>query len=126
MRMLFAIAAGGATGALMRHFISGWVMHRVGTGFPFGTFTVNILGSLMMGFLVTAFALKFQTTQELRGFLTVGMLGSLTTFSTYSLETALLIERGNISGAALYALGSLMVGVTALFTGMWLGRVVVA
>ncbi|TNE63325.1 MAG: fluoride efflux transporter CrcB [Alphaproteobacteria bacterium] len=125
MQMLLAIAVGGATGALLRHYVAGWVMRQLGTGFPYGTFSVNILGSLLMGFLVTAFALRFQATQELRGFLTVGLLGSFTTFSTYSLETVLLIERSDWTGAALYAFGSLIVGVAALFAGIWLGRMVI-
>lgn len=125
MQMLLSIAVGGATGALLRHYTAGAVTRAFGTGFPYGTFCVNILGSLIMGFLVTAFALKFQASQELRGFLTVGLLGSFTTFSTYSLETVLLIERGDWQGAGLYAFGSLFVGVAALFIGMWLGRVLV-
>ena len=78
-----------------------------------------------MGFLITAFALKFETSQELRGFLTVGLLGSFTTFSTYSLEMALLIERGDWTGAATYAFGSMLLGLAALFIGIWLGRVMI-
>lgn len=125
MQMLLAIGVGGALGALSRHFVSGAIMRALGTGFPYGTFAVNVLGSLIMGFLVTAFALKFEATQELRGFLAVGFLGSFTTFSTYSMETALLIERGDFTGAGLYAFGSLLVGVVGLFLGIWLGRVMI-
>ncbi|SDE32632.1 fluoride efflux transporter CrcB [Kordiimonas lacus] len=125
MPMLLAIAVGGAAGALSRHFVAGAIMRALGTGFPYGTFAVNILGSLFMGFLITAFAHKLDITQELRGFLAVGFLGSFTTFSTYSLETVLLIERGDWTGAGLYALGSLLLGVMGLFAGIWLGRVLV-
>ena len=125
MQMLLAIATGGAIGAVSRHYVAGYVFRTFGSGFPYGTFAVNIIGSLLMGFLVTAFALKFQTSQELRGFLTVGILGSFTTFSTYSLETVLLIERGDWTGAATYAFGSMLVGVMALFFGIWLGRVLI-
>ncbi len=123
MQMLFAIAAGGALGALSRHYVAGAITRSFGNSLPYGTFTVNIIGSLLMGLLITGLALRFEATQELRGFLTVGLLGGFTTFSTYSLETALLIERGDLQGAVLYALGSLLVGVLALFAGMWLGRI---
>ncbi|WP_417462080.1 fluoride efflux transporter CrcB [Kordiimonas sp.] len=125
MQMLVAIAAGGAIGALSRHFVAGYVFRALGSSFPYGTFVVNVAGSLFMGFLITAFALKFETSQELRGFLTVGLLGSFTTFSTYSLEMALLIERGDWTGAATYAFGSMLLGLAALFIGIWLGRVMI-
>lgn len=123
MQMLIAIAAGGALGALARHYVAGTVMRATGYGFPYGTFTVNMLGSLLMGVMITAFALKFETSQELRGFLTVGLLGSFTTFSTFSLEGALLIQRGDWYSAALYTAGSLVLGVSCLFAGMWLGKI---
>ncbi len=125
MQMVLAIAVGGAVGALSRHFVAGYIFRALGSGFPYGTFVVNVAGSLFMGFLITAFALKFETSQELRGFLTVGLLGSFTTFSTYSLETALLIERGDWTGAATYAFGSMLLGLAALFVGIWLGRVMI-
>lgn len=124
MHLLIAIAAGGAIGALSRHYVAGAITKALTYGgFPYGTFVVNMLGSLLMGVLITAFALKFENSQELRGFLTVGLLGSFTTFSTFSLEAALLIERGDWQGAVLYMFGSLALGVLALFAGMWLGKV---
>ncbi len=121
--MLIAIALGGATGALLRHFVAVSIMRVLGSGFPYGTFSVNMIGSLIMGVLITGFAMKFEASQELRGFLTVGLLGSFTTFSTFSLETALMIERGDWQGAGLYTFGSLIIGVLSLFAGMWLGKV---
>jgi CrcB protein len=125
MQMLLAIAAGGALGAVSRHYVAGQVLRAVGPGFPYGTMLVNVLGSLLMGLMITAFAVKFETSNELRGFLTVGLLGGFTTFSTYSLEAALLIERGDWTGAALYAFGSMALGLVALFAGIWLGRVLI-
>lgn len=122
MQTLVAIAVGGAAGALSRHFVASAVSKWVGPGFPYGTMTVNVLGSLLMGLLITVLAHKFEAAPELRALLTVGFLGSFTTFSTYSMETVLLMERGDIQGAALYAFGSLAIGVLALLTGMWLGR----
>lgn len=125
MQLIFAIAAGGAIGALARHYVAGSITKALSYGgFPYGTFTVNILGSLLMGVLITAFAMKFENSQELRGFLTVGLLGSFTTFSTFSLEGALLIQRGDWQAAVFYMLGSLVLGVLGLFAGMWLGKII--
>jgi len=121
--MLLAIAAGGAIGALARHFAAGAVTRMLGIGFPYGTFAVNMVGSLLMGVLVVAFALKFEASPAMKGFLTVGLLGSFTTFSTFSLEGTLLIQRGDWQTAFLYTFGSLVVGVICLFVGMWLGKI---
>ncbi len=125
MQTLVAIALGGAFGALSRHFVASAVMKISGGGFPYGTFFVNILGSFLMGLLIIAFAHRFDMTPALRALLTVGFLGSFTTFSTYSMETVLMIEHGEFQSAALYAGGSLIIGVLALIAGMWLGRVIV-
>ncbi|MBL4791043.1 MAG: fluoride efflux transporter CrcB [Kordiimonadaceae bacterium] len=125
MQMVFAIAAGGAVGALLRFYVAGHVVKLLGdNGFPYGTFAVNVIGSLVMGVLITALAVKFEAAPELRGFLTVGILGSFTTFSTFSLETALLIQRGEWHLAMMYIVGSVVVGVLALFAGMWIGKAV--
>lgn len=124
MQTVIAIALGGAIGALSRHYVSVAVMRTAGSDFPFGTFAVNIIGSFIMGLLIILLAHKFEAMPTLRALLTVGFLGSFTTFSTYSLETVLLVERGNLQGAALYAGGSLVAGVLALIAGMWLGRAV--
>jgi len=125
MQLVFAIAAGGAVGAVARHYVAGWITKIMGFGgFPYGTFAVNILGSLLMGVLITAFALKFESSQELRGFLTVGLLGSFTTFSTFSMEAVLLVQRGDWQGALFYVFGSLILGVTGLLAGMWLGKII--
>jgi fluoride exporter len=125
MQLIFAIAAGGALGAVARHYVAARIAKTLAySGFPYGTLAVNMLGSLLMGILITAFALKFEASQELRGFLTVGLLGSFTTFSTFSLEGALLIQRGDWQGAALYMVGSLVLGLAFLFAGMWLGKII--
>lgn len=122
MQTVLAIALGGALGAVSRHFVSNAVMKLFGGSFPLGTFAVNVLGSLALGLLIVLFAHKLQATPVLRPLLAVGFLGSFTTFSTYSLETVLLVERGDIQGAVVYAGGSLIIGVLALMAGMWLGR----
>lgn len=123
MQTLVAIALGGAIGALSRHFVAGAVMRFTGSTFPLGTFAVNVIGSMAMGFLIVAFAHKLNVTPGMRAFLAVGFLGSFTTFSTYSMETVLLVQRGEWAGAVLYSFGSLAIGVLALLAGMWLGRV---
>ena len=125
MQLVLAIAVGGALGAVSRHFVSGAISKLAGIGFPFGTFTVNIVGSLAMGILVTLLAHKVNVSSELRAFLTVGFLGSFTTFSTYSMETVLLFQRGDWTGAAFYSVGSLIIGALALLLGLWLGRLLV-
>lgn len=125
MQLIFAIAAGGALGAVARHYTSNAVAGALGHGgFPYGTFAVNIIGSLLMGLVISAFAVKFEASQEMRAFLTVGLLGGFTTFSTFSMEGALLIQRGDWQSAALYMGGSLVFGLMFLFAGMWLGKVI--
>ncbi|MEE8371770.1 MAG: fluoride efflux transporter CrcB [Sphingomonadales bacterium] len=123
--MLVAIAAGGALGAVARHFVSHQVALWLGHGFPFGTMGVNVLGSFLLGVLVTLLAESFSLSQELRGFLVVGLLGGFTTFSAFSLETVLLIERNQMALAGLYVTGSVLLGVFGLFAGIYLARVMV-
>lgn len=123
MQMLLAIGAGGAVGAMARHLMGRFVTQFSGhLGFPYPTMTVNVLGSFLIGLLVVGMAARFELSQELRGFLVVGILGGFTTFSTFSLETVLLMERGEFFQALVYAVGSLILGVAAIFAGMWLGR----
>ena len=123
MKMIFAIAVGGASGALSRHYLAALITRLLGNGFPYGIFLVNILGSFLMGLLITVFAERFAATPELRALIAVGFLGSFTTFSTYSLEVVMLFERGEWQSACLYAFGSLFLGVLGLVLGMGLGRI---
>lgn len=118
MKLLVAIAAGGAVGALGRHFVNVLALSWFGTAFPWGTLTVNIAGSFLMGVFVELSALVWSPGPALRAMLTVGMLGAFTTFSTFSLETALLYERGQPGLSALYALLSLTLSVGGLFAGL--------
>lgn len=117
-----AVAAGGALGALGRHYAGAAVLRLTGGVFPWGTLSVNILGGLLMGITVELLALKFTATPALRAFLTVGLLGGFTTFSAFSLEVALMLERHQIPAAGLYVLLSVGVSVTALFAGLMLVR----
>lgn len=122
MPMALAIALGGAVGALSRHYMAAAVSRAFGLGFPYGTLTVNVVGCFLMGLLVEALALRFSITPEARGFLAVGLLGGFTTFSAFSLEVALLYERGQLLLAALYVVASVVLSVAALFGGLAVGR----
>ncbi|PLP98142.1 fluoride efflux transporter CrcB [Cupriavidus pauculus] len=113
---LFAFLGGGL-GSAGRHGMNLLAARLVGTHYPFGTFAINVLGAFAMGAVVELFALKVSLPQSARLFLTTGIIGGFTTFSTYALEIALLYERGELAHAALYALGSLLLGVAALFAG---------
>lgn len=126
MNMIFAIAAGGAAGAVLRHLASAASLHFFGSGFPWGTLIVNVGGSFLMGALIAAFAHFGNPSQEVRGFLTVGFLGALTTFSTFSLDTATLWERGDILGAGGYVLVSVSASIAGLFAGLYLVRQMVS
>ena len=124
MKMLVAIALGGATGALARYFVSQQMMQWLGAGFPWGTFTVNVVGSFVLGLLAETFALAADASPALRGFLIVGLLGSFTTFSTFSLDVALLFQRDRIDLAALYVAGSVILAIAGLYAGLRLARLV--
>ena len=120
--ILLAVALGGALGSLLRYFVAGAIQSATWPGFPWGIFVVNITGGFAMGLIVELSALKLNLTPEVRAFLTVGILGGYTTFSTFSLDSALLIERGDYSGAALYIAGSALLSILALFAGLWFIR----
>ena len=96
----------------------------VGHGFPYGTIVVNVLGSFILGVLVETMALKWSVSQDVRALLVVGMLGAFTTFSTFSLDVIVQVERGQLVPAAIYIVASVTLSVLALFAGLRLMRVV--
>jgi len=120
--LLFAVATGGAVGALARYLLTSGTGRLLGHGFPWGTLIVNVLGSLLMGFLIDLLARRWSAPAEARVFLVTGCLGAFTTFSTFSLDVVTLYERQELALAAAYAVGSVAAGVAALFLGLWLGR----
>ena len=126
MNLLLAITAGGAIGALGRHFVSSQVTHWLGGGFPWGILICNVAGSFVMGCLVEVMALKWSVGTELRAFMTVGILGAFTTFSTFSLDTVLLLERGAYLSAMFYVVASVALSVGGLVAGLALFRQVLA
>lgn len=126
MNTLLAVAAGGALGATSRYLTVMFVLNTFGGGFPWGTLTVNILGSFAMGVLAALFAFYIQVSDELKYLLTVGFLGSYTTFSTFSLDVEMLFSRGDWVHGMLYIAGSVLASIFALILGLGLIRAVVS
>ncbi len=124
--MLGAVATGGAIGATARYVVSVLATRAFGVEFPWGTVIVNVLGSFAMGALITYLALKWSATQEMRAFLTIGVLGGFTTLSSFALDFATLYERRHPIVAAIYACGSVGLSLIAIFAGMALMRAVLA
>lgn len=108
---------GGGLGAAVRHGINLGIARLLGTGFPYATLLINITGSVIMGLAAAYFAFKGDASQHWRLFLTTGILGGYTTFSTFSLDVATLYERGEVALAALYILLSVTVSIAGLFAG---------
>jgi CrcB protein len=113
---------GGGLGAALRHGVNIAAARGLGTTFPFGTLTVNVTGSIVMGLIAGYFAFKGDASQHWRLFLITGILGGYTTFSAFSLDVALLYERGALSLAVLYILLSVALSVLGLFAGLVLMR----
>lgn len=118
--MLYLIVfVGAGIGGAVRHGVNVWAARAFGFGFPLGTLIVNILGSFLIGLLAGFFAYRAGLVpQHVRLFLTTGLLGGFTTFSAFSLDAALLIERHSYAMAATYILGSVAASVLALFLGL--------
>src|SRR3982751_3734475 len=121
--MLYLIVfLGAGIGGALGHGGNGGARRMFGYGFPFGTLIVNLAGSFVMGLLAGYFGFRPGINQHVRLFLTTGMLGGFTTFSAFSLDTALLVERHAYALAAGYVAGSVAAGVGALFLGLALFR----
>jgi len=113
---------GAGIGGTLRHGVNVSAAKLFGFGFPYGTLIVNVLGSFLMGLFAGYFAFRPGIGQHARLFLTTGILGGFTTFSAFSLDTALLVERHSYGLAAGYAVGSVAASVSALFFGLALFR----
>ena len=118
------VFVGGGLGSALRHGTNLLALRLVGSAYPLGTLAINVLGAFVMGVVVEWFALKTSLPQSARLFITTGILGGFTTFSTYALEVGMLYERGDWLASVLYALGSLVLGMAALFAGLGLVRMV--
>ena len=124
MNALLMVALGGALGASGRYLAGSVIGHFWGGAYPWATFAVNSAGSFLLGLLAGLMAFAWTPSPEMRLFLTVGVLGGFTTFSAFSLELVLLLERGRADLAALYLVSTLAVAVGGLFAGLRLARLV--
>jgi fluoride exporter len=116
------VFVGGGIGSMLRHGVNVLSARWLGTGFPYGTLTVNVTGSIVMGLLAGYFAFKGDTAQSWRLFLMTGILGGYTTFSAFSLDAILLYERSEIGLALAYVAASGAVSIFGLFAGLMLIR----
>jgi fluoride exporter len=122
MRTVVAIALAGAIGALARYGLEGLISRRAPGAFPWGTFTVNVSGAFVLGFVFTVMTEQLSVASWVRGAVTIGLLGAYTTFSTLSFETYRLLEDGALGIAAANAFGSLAAGLAAVYLGVVTGR----
>jgi CrcB protein len=124
LRVLVAIALGGMIGASARYKLSTWITSPAG-GFPWATFWTNVSGSLVLGFLLVVLIERFPPSRYARAFAGTGVLGAYTTFSTFSVETDLLVKDGDVGMAIAYVVASLAVGIALAWFGIALARRVV-
>lgn len=122
MSQVIAIAAGGALGALLRYWVSISVHALLGRGFPYGTLVVNVMGSLLMGYLFVLLLERLAVDGMWRAAILIGLLGGFTTFSTFSVETINLLEQGAVARALLNILLSVTLCVAAAWLGVLWGR----
>ena len=122
IKVALAVAAGGAVGSVLRFFTSAWVVAHWPRHYYLATFAVNLIGCLAIGFLSALFLLRADIPLALRTGLTVGVLGGLTTFSSFSLEVLRLLEAGQFGVAICYLLCSVLGGLGAAWLGMTLAR----
>ena len=120
MTTLLAVGSGGFVGAVMRHLLTKGVHHWLGHGFPYGTLAVNVVGSILLGFCIAGFR-QLSLPSNLQLFLTTGMLGAFTTFSTFSIETLLMIQEGSLWKA----LANVAVNILLCLLGGSLGMLIV-
>lgn len=125
MKLILAIAAGGAVGAVLRHYVNVLSLHWLGPGFPWSTLAVNVVGSFLMGVLVETSALVWSPGPALRALIAIGFLGALTTFSSFSLDVGTLYGRGALLPAAAYVIASVVLSIGAFFVALALVRAVV-
>ena len=113
---------GGGLGSTLRHIINMISGRLLGTAFPYHTFIINITGSAVMGLIAGYLAFKGEASQPWRLFLMTGILGGYTTFSAFSLDAALLYERGALGLSLVYVLLSVTISILGLFAGLWIAR----
>jgi len=122
VQQLLAIAGGGALGAVMRFGVSSGVYRVLGKDFPYGTLTVNVLGSFFMGLCFILVIERNVLSMEWRSIIMIGFLGAFTTFSTFSMETLSLLESGELTRALVNILLSVTLCLAATWIGLTIGR----
>lgn len=122
MYHLVLVAAGGAVGAGLRHLVNLATLRLFGSAFPWGTLTVNVVGSLAMGLFMAWLVRRTGSSAELRLLVATGLFGGFTTFSAFSLDFAVLYERGALMQAFSYVAVSVLLSIGALFVGLWVAR----
>jgi len=123
MLKILVVGLGGFIGATLRYIISGWVYGIWSTGFPYGTLIVNVVGSFLLGFLM-AYMQNIVIHPNLKIFLTIGLLGAFTTFSTFSYETYALFEIGAVLKALLNIGINVTLGLILVYLGVVVGRII--
>ncbi|MBK5189804.1 MAG: fluoride efflux transporter CrcB [Gemmatimonadaceae bacterium] len=126
MKLFWAIAVGAAAGGVSRFYLGSAIQQRFGASFPWGTLAINLTGSLLLGFLIRYALATPAVSVEVRAMLTTGFCGGYTTFSSYSYETAVLLEEGQFGRAAVYSLGSVVLALLATLAGFMLARELIA
>jgi len=122
LQFILAVAIGGSIGSVARYLVAIGTSRIFGINFPWGILIINVTGSFLIGAFIELFATKWDLPQTVRIFLTVGICGGYTTFSTFSLDAWYLIERGQSWASAAYMIGSVVLSVGALITAMHLVR----
>jgi CrcB protein len=126
MKLFWAIAVGAAAGGVSRFYLASAIQQRLGASFPWGTLAINLTGSLLLGFIIRYALATPAVSIEMRAMLTTGFCGGYTTFSTFSYETAVLLEEGQFGRAAAYSLGSVVLALLGTFLGFMLARELLA
>ena len=126
MNGILYVALGGGLGAASRHLVNLWAQRLMGTAFPYGTMVVNILGSFLMGVLIGWLSLKLDGSDNFKLFLATGFLGGFTTFSAFSLDAFMLLEKKEFGALMAYITGSVFIAIAALMLGLWISRKVFA
>lgn len=117
------ISIGAVLGANLRYWVGDWAAQRFGSGFPYGTLLINLTGSFLLGLIVSMSMENFIIDPRLRLLLTIGFLGSYTTFSTYAYESVALISQGQWGLGLFNLIGSSLLGALFAVLGIWLGKV---
>ena len=124
MQLILSVAIGGAFGAIARYFLSKNIDALSVSNFPYGILLCNVLGSFLLGVLYESFTKGLYVSDNMRVFLQAGVLGSFTTFSAFSLETFLMLEKGNYSLAVLFILLSVFLSIIGLILGVYFYKII--